>query len=298
MEAREPKEIEDRRTIIFVKGTKTGQVLNEAFKDLAALTRPNSIPFSKKNTVHPFESTESLEFWAGKNDASMFAVGQSTKKRPNDICFVRMYDGRVLDMVEVGVENYKALTEFKVCSKTSRTCLLTSLQTTKATAGHKPLLHFASDLFETHPRLMQLKSMLMCLFNGEEISEIHLKGLEHVISISCGPTPASAEEVPKVHIRTYTTRLLASGSRIPRVELTAMGPSMDLVLRRHEEANSEMMKQALRRPKLKKTDVEKGIGRKRKNMEVDDMGDLRGRIHIKQDLSKLQSKRMKALHDD
>jgi len=38
------------------------------------------------------------------------------------------------------------------------------------------------------------------------------------------------------------------------------------------------------------------VGQKRKNKEVDDMGDLRGRIHVgKQDLNKLQTRKMKGL---
>lgn len=75
-----------------------------------------------------------------------------------------------------------------------------------------------------------------------------------------------------------------------------MGPSVDLSLRRHTEGDGEMWKQALRRPKLKKQEVEKGLGRKRKNMEVDEMGDLRGRIHVgKQDLGRLQTRKMKGL---
>lgn len=75
-----------------------------------------------------------------------------------------------------------------------------------------------------------------------------------------------------------------------------MGPSMDLVLRRHTNPDPELLKQAMRRPKLKKTDVEKGLGKKRKNLEVDEMGDLRGRVHVgKQDLSKLQTRKMKGL---
>ena len=175
-------------------------------------------------------------------------------------------------------------------------------------------MHFASELFDSHPRFIQLKSMLMSFFNGEEIDSICLPGIEHVISISLGPTPPtlnsatttldpssskSQEDVkslPKVHIRAYTIKLRASGTRIPRVELVPMGPSLDLVLRRYQEADSEVMKQAMKRPKLKKQEVEKGLGKKRKNMEVDEMGDLRGRIHVaKQDLNKLQTRKMKGL---
>jgi ribosome production factor 2 len=156
--------------------------------------------------------------------------------------------------------------------------------------------------------------MLISFFNGEIIESICLPGIEHVISISLGPTPqtlttASAStdlpatntsedlsSLPKVHIRSYTIKLTASGTRIPRVELVPMGPFLDLSLRRHQPSDPELLKQALRRPKLKKQDVEKGLGRKRKNMEVDEMGNLRGRVHVgQQDLSKLQTRKMNRL---
>jgi len=167
------------------------------------------------------------------------------------------------------------------------------------------MLHFASELFDTHPRFIQLKSLLMDLLNGEVIESIYLSGLEHVISITVAPSSvelASASDVqidgplPVVHIRGYNVKLFASGQRVPRVELVPMGPSLDLSLRRHQPADPELWKAAMRRPKLKKQDVEKGLGKKRKNLEVDEMGDLRGRVHVaKQDLTKLQTRKMKGL---
>ncbi|EKM78541.1 hypothetical protein AGABI1DRAFT_129638 [Agaricus bisporus var. burnettii JB137-S8] len=290
LEARQPKEVEDPRTCVFLRGTHTGEVVNQAMKELMALKRPNAISFTKKNDIHPFDATSqaSLEFWSSKNDASLFVVGQSTKKKPNGLTFVRMFDGRILDMIEVGVEKFISMSEFK--------------------ARHKPLLHFASDLFDTHPRFTQLKSMFISFFNGETIESLCLSGIEHVISISLGPTPANLTtdptttttedptSLPKVHIRVYTIALKASGTRTPKLELSLMGPSLDLVLRRHQAPDPELLKQSLRRPKLKKQEVEKGLGKKKKNLEVDEMGDLRGRVHVAtQDLSKLQTRKMKGL---
>ncbi|KAJ6518669.1 Brix domain-containing protein [Mycena sanguinolenta] len=294
LDARLPKEVEDPSTAVFVRGTHTGQVLNDVMRDLMALKRPHVISFSKKNDIHPFDaastSTASLEFWATKNDASMFVIGQTTKKRPNGLTFVRMFDNRVLDMLEVGVESFVSMADIK---------------TAKSTPGHKPLMHFASDLFDTNPRFAQLKSMLIALFNGEVIESICLAGLEYVISVSLGPSIPTTSAItgeedpaslPTVHLRTYTTRLLASGTKIPRVELTPMGPSLDMRLRRHTPPDPELLKLAMKTPKLKKTDVEKGLGKKRKNIETDEMGDLRGQIHVgKQDLGKLQTRKMKGL---
>jgi len=280
------------------------------------LKRPNATIFNKKNEIHPFDSSSdsqsSLEFWSNKNDASLFLIGQSTKKRPNGLIFIRMFDSRVLDMIEVGVDKFVSMANFKVqIYIPPMPSHHVFVQTPKSTPGNKPLLHFASDLFETHPRFSQLKSMLISFFNGETIESICLPGIDHVISISLAPTPqtlttASTDlpnttpenpsSLPKVHIRSYTIKLKASGTRIPTVELNPMGPFLDLSLRRYTPPDPELLKQALKRPKLKKQDVEKGLGKKRKNLEVDEMGDLRGRVHVaKQDLSRLQTRKMKGL---
>jgi len=254
-----------------------------------ALKKPYSISFSKKNLIRPFEDHSSLEFWALKNDASMFVVGQSSKKRPENLIFARTFNNRLLDMCEVGVENFLSMKELK---------------TPKSTPGHKPLMHFSSELFDSHPRYTQLKTVLMDMFNGQVIDSICLSGLEHIISVTTSPTPldlnpALSASLPRVHVRTYTFKMLASGVKTPRAELVPMGPHFDLVLRRSREADEDIMKAALRRPKITKKDVESGLGRKRKNLEVDEMGDLRGRVHVeRQDLDKLQRKKVMALQDD
>ena len=181
-------------------------------------------------------------------------------------------------------------------------------------------MHFASELFDTHPQFIQVKSLLMDFFNAEVIDSICLAGLEHVISVSLAPAPAglvnaaeghqdqelegakdptTTTTLPKIHLRTYAVRLLSSGTRIPRVELEPMGPFLDLTVRRHQRADPELWKVAMKRPRLKKQDVEKGLGKKRKNLEVDEMGDLRGRLHVaKQDLGRLQTRKMKGLKKD
>ena len=75
-----------------------------------------------------------------------------------------------------------------------------------------------------------------------------------------------------------------------------MGPSIDFSVRRVQTPDEEMMKHALKRPKIAKSAVESGLGKKKKNIETDAMGDRVGRIHlVKQDLDKLQSRKMKGL---
>ena len=180
------------------------------------------------------------------------------------------------------------------------------MKTPKATPGNRPLMHFNSILFDTHPRFIQLKSLLLDFFVGQAIDAIHVAGIEHIISIQLGPTPtaistsdyaeSSAEQLPKIYIRTYTLKMLPSGSRTPRVELTPMGPFLDLTLSRHQDPDPSLWAAAMKKPKMKKQDIEKGLGKRKRNIDVDEMGDVRGRIHVgKQDLSRLQSKKMKGL---
>ncbi|KAF5384656.1 hypothetical protein D9757_007486 [Collybiopsis confluens] len=320
LDAREPKEIEDGRIAIFVKGTKTSELLNGVMKDLMALKKPFAISFSKKNDIHPLaavnavssysstskvaeSSISSLEFWASKNDASLFLLSQTSKKRPDNLTFIRMFNGRVLDIVEFGAENWVGIDQIKG---------------PKSSPGHPPLLHFASELFTTHPRYIQIKSMLMSFFTGSTAMTtedggnggLSLKGLEGecVVSVSVAPTPptlnnatdssSSPTTLPKIHLRTYITSVSSTSgsSRSPRLELTPMGPSIDFVLRRYTNPDPELLKQAMRRPKVKKAEIESGLGKKRKNLEVDQMGDLRGRVHVgRQDLGKLQTRKMKGL---
>lgn len=166
---------------------------------------------------------------------------------------------------------------------------------------------FHSDLFDTHPTYQSLKSHLLDFYNGYALSEMPLTALELVISVTAGPiTPSPSSDItsdssstptlPKVHLRVYTIKLLASGSKVPRIALEEMGPSIDFTIRRVQDADDEMMKQALKRPKIAKKDVESGLGKKRKNIETDEMGDRVGKIHIgKQDLNKVQGRKVRAL---
>ena len=155
---------------------------------------------------------------------------------------------------------------------------------------------FHSDLFDTHPTFQLLKSIILDFFGGKAVTEVPLTAVEHVISITVGPLASSSTtSLPHVHLRVYTVKALSSGGK-PRIELVEMGPSLDLSLRRTQEANEDVWKMATKRPKVAKSDVEKGLGKKKKNIGTDEMGDKVGRIHLeKQDLGKLQGRKVRAL---
>ena len=68
---------------------------------------------SKKNEIRPFEAVNSLEFLSQKNDCSLFMVGSHSKKRPNNLVIGRLFNYQILDMIELGVLDYKSMDTFK-----------------------------------------------------------------------------------------------------------------------------------------------------------------------------------------
>jgi ribosome production factor 2 len=125
------------------------------------------------------------------------------------------------------------------------------------------------------------------------MDSIFLEELEHSISVTLAPDPPSMSNaamavkenttsISRVHICTYTARLPSSVTWIPRVELMPMGPYLYPSLRRHQSAHSGLWTVIMKR------DLDKGVWEKRKNTKVDEVGDLRGKVHIGlQDLGKL-----------
>jgi len=266
LENRESKLIENAKTALFVRGLNCSEVSLGFMKDLLQFKKPRGVFYARKNDIKPFENSSSLEFYGTKSDASLFMFGSHNKKRPHNIVIGRMFDFQVLDMVEIGIENFKSLKEFKVPKIPTET---------------KPCLLFAGEMFETDPNYQRLKNLLIDFFRGPEVTAIRLAGLEHVIMFTVVDG--------KVYMRSYRILLKKSGSRTPRTELEEIGPSADLVLRRTKLASEDLFKQAMKQPKEIKP-------RKVKNVSKDPFGSKLGRIHMgRQDMNKLQTRKMKGL---
>nr|ACO11527.1 Brix domain-containing protein 1 [Caligus rogercresseyi] len=269
LEAREPKAIETLKQAIIIKGNNTSDAVREALRDLSALKKPHVINFSKKNDYRPFEDPVPIETISQRSDASLFVLGNKTKKRPNNLTFGRLYDGKILDMIELGMDSYKSLSSFDSRSKID--------------LGSKPCLIFNGPLFETNSELGRLKSLFIDFFRGPVVNKIRLAGIEHCISFT-------ALSETKVVLRSYKIALKKSGTRFPRIELSDMGPHMDFSLRRTHLASEDLMKTALKR--VKNIDKTKIV----KNISKDDLDNTYGRVHIKaQRVGEIQTRKMKAL---
>nr|XP_057929563.1 ribosome production factor 2 homolog [Doryrhamphus excisus] len=266
LESRAPKLSENAKTTMIMKGGNANQAVSQALKDIYSLKKPNAVLYKKKNIIRPFEDSTSLEFFSKKSDCSLFLFGSHNKKRPNNLIFGRLFDFHVLDMIELGIEKFVSLSEIK---------------TTTCPEGTKPMLVFAGEAFEMDNEHKRLKSLLTDFFRGPSVSAVRLAGLEHVLHFTALDG--------KIFMRSYRCLLKKSGCRTPRIELEEMGPSFDFVLRRTHLASDDLYKLAHKQPKSLKP-------KKKKNISHDVFGTKFGRVHMqKQDLSKLQTRKMKGL---
>lgn len=202
-----------------------------------------------------------------RNDCALFSFGSTTKKRPNNLILGRIFENEILDMVELGLQQYKAISEFK--NEKIGTCV-------------KPCLVFNGPKWSHTEELRRLRSLLIDTFQKDTVEHVRLQGIEHVLSFTC------TEDVT-ILMRSYKILLKKSGQRTPRIELVEIGPSADFTVRRTKIASEDLFKQACKQPKEVKSAA-------KKNVTIDNLGNTLGRVHLgKQELGKIQTRRIKGL---
>lgn len=115
LDKRAAKLIENPKRSIIMKGKKSSEILNQLLREIHIMrgSDMSQLLLKKTHEVLPFEDASLIERTSVKYDCSLFAVGSHQKKRPDNLILGRVFDGHVLDMVEFGVENYKASDSFK-----------------------------------------------------------------------------------------------------------------------------------------------------------------------------------------
>lgn len=278
LEKKEAKLVENVKQALFVPGQTSNKNLHDIMIDLSALKKPDIKRFSRKNDVRPFEDYEPIEFFSEKNDCSLIILSTNSKKRRNNLTFMRTFGYKIYDMIELQVvENYKLLSDFK-----KRTFAL----------GLKPMFSFQGASFDSHPVYKHIKSLFLDLFRGHHTDLQDVSGLQQIISITIQGDFQEGDPLPNVLFRVYKLRTYRSeqgGRKLPRVELEEIGPRLDFKIGRIHSPSPEMVKEALKKPKQLEFKTAK-------NVEIDSMGDKIGRIHMgKQDLNQLQTRKMKGL---
>lgn len=265
--AREPQLVEGPRTMLFLDGRKCGGDVKSCMKDIQQLKKPLIKVLNRNNDITPFDDPSSLEFLTQKNDCAMFAFGSTSKKRPNNLILGRIFENEILDMVELGIKQYQAMSEFK--NDKIGTCV-------------KPCLVFNGPKWSQTEELRRLRNLLIDTFQKDKVDAIRLQGIEHVMSFTC-------TEDMNILMRSYKIQLKKSGQKTPRIELVEIGPSADFSIRRTQIASEDLYKQSRKQPRQLKVT-------KKKNITRDGLGNTHGRVHMgNQGLGKIQTRRVKGL---
>jgi ribosome production factor 2 len=157
VKAREPVAQEGAKAAVFLRGTTTSSLVSDALKELHALKKPDSVMFSKRNDVHPFDDFKPLEFFSQKNDAAFFILANHSKKKPHNLVFARMFDHQMLDMIELGYILLTRITDI---------FFMDEFPGSKTALGNRPLMLFHGEKWTTDP-YQQVKSMMLDLFSGD-----------------------------------------------------------------------------------------------------------------------------------
>ncbi len=254
----------------LISGHTIGANGKKFLDEMAALKQPNVVKLGNKkaNVIVPFDDESKIEFLAHKNDASLFMVGTSSKKRPDNVVIGRTFDFHVLDMVEVGIVNLRPASSFKAAAPG---------------VGMRPCFVFCGDEFDQNPVFKRLANLFLDFFGGRPTNMINLRGLENVVVLTAVGGV--------IDFRHYSVTLQKSGERVPRVELEEVGPSFEMRVGRSKLATEEQWRQATPSDGRKKDP-----SKPRKNVEVDTLGSSLGTVHVgKQDLSTLILKKGRAL---
>ncbi|KAL1967148.1 hypothetical protein VTN77DRAFT_3439 [Rasamsonia byssochlamydoides] len=283
LKKREPQLIEPPKRTLLLHGTKCPVPLNTVLKTFHSLTNPHSVLFNRKNdNIHPFESTESLEFLATKNECGIVAFGSSNKKRPNCLTLARIYNAKVMEMVEL----------LLLPQPDGEPVTPTNALKMHIGIGLRPMILFAGSIWDdaTSGTYQMIKSIFLDMFKGEEADKLDVEGLQYMMMVAA-EEPAGEGLNPVIHLRWYKIRTRRSGHKLPRVELDEIGPKFDFRVGRVRLADPDVMKEAMKQGKRPNEEA-----KTKKNIGMDAIGDKIGRVHLgKQDLSKLQTRKMKGL---
>ena len=94
--------------------------------------------------MHPFDNVVPLESLAAREDCGLVCFGNHQKKRPDNLIIGRTYNGKMLDMFELGIYNFKSMELFNA----------------KEVAREiKPLLVFQGEQFEFSEKHQRLKNL-------------------------------------------------------------------------------------------------------------------------------------------
>lgn len=113
-------------------------------------------------------------------------------KRPDNLIIGRMFNHTVLDMIELGVQNFKSIEDFP--------------EIPKPVEGSKPCFLFLGELFDQKEEYKKLANLFLDFYRGELANKVCLNGLDWIIVLTA--------TTDKIYFRVYHIALKNSGTKV------------------------------------------------------------------------------------
>eukprot|EP01057_Protomagalhaensia_wolfi_P001948 Protomagalhaensia_wolfi_Nauph_80__1947@NODE_2227_length_1161_cov_57_254902_g1738_i0_p1_GENE_NODE_2227_length_1161_cov_57_254902_g1738_i0NODE_2227_length_1161_cov_57_254902_g1738_i0_p1_ORF_typecomplete_len338_score52_37Brix/PF04427_18/5_3e21_NODE_2227_length_1161_cov_57_254902_g1738_i0471060 len=275
LDSKQPQVHEPTKQLLLLRGHHVSEKCSKILGQLALVRKPHCVFLNRRNQtrlISPMEDPSDFEYLGNKNDCSIFLMTSSTKKRPCRLVGGRLFDEKIYDLLEFDVREFNEMN----CGKSTPSPVL----------GSKPLVLFQGVCWDINLEMQQAKNFFADLFGGYVADRLLLTGFDHAWICSAYEAQCEITGGTEVFIRLnhyYIELKKMEASKMPRVELTDIGPTFVLKSTRSRLPDKQAQKAAMRLPsqeKLKKT----------KNVSTNDLAETRGKVWIdKADLSTLHT---------
>jgi ribosome production factor 2 len=265
----QPKIIEDPKECLFINTDNSSEIMKMVLGDLYLMRKAYSKKLGQKNRFeNVFKDQQSIEFFCDRNNTPIFTYTSDGKKKPMNLVIGSLFNKKVLDMVEFEVTNFIPLSHFA--------------KEIKINSDMKPVIIFQGDLFETDFQFERIRKFFLDYLRLHDLDEVSIEDLRRVIIISVADNK-------EIKLRCYQVEGPIKEFTLNDLNLTEIGPSIDLKLRNIHLASKELYDLSLKQPK-------EAMLKKVKNIEKNALGEKRGRIHMtKQNLKAAALKNYKKI---
>ena len=262
----------DPKHTVFMKGSHCSQIWSNAMKELHKMRDPDisKTLLSVCHDVLPFEDASYIEKTAYKHDAGIVVCGTHNKKRPNNMIICRLYDMKILDMLEFGVEEWKTMQEFG--------------RSHSIEVGQQPILIFQGDAFDLSEKHLKFKNMMIDFFRIKHLESVNILALQRIVTFTATSTDGN------ITIQQFETEKINEGlAGENKIETKEVGPKISLSLRRIKDADRDTWKAATKVIKSKSKQLDK-----KHNISYNELGQKIGKAYIQQqDLVTLGLRKLK-----
>ena len=262
----------DPKHTVFMKGNNCSHLWVNTMKELHKMRDPelSKTLLQKPNNILPFEDASYLEKVAYKHDAGFVVWGTHNKKRPNNLIISRLYDMKILDMIEIGIEECKQMQDFE--------------PTEAIEIGQQPILIFQGDAFDLSEKHLKFKNMMIDFFRIKHLENVNILALQRVITFTAITTDGN------IVLQQFETGQINEGlAGQSQIETKEVGPKIVMSLRRLKDADRDTWKASTKVIKSKAK-----IQDKKHNITYNELGQKIGKAYIQQqDLDTLGLRKLK-----